>query len=88
MHFQFFIYAFLWRLHLHWFARRKPDKTVIGTVEVIIELLEYIPSHIWWSIPMKLGKSEEDWDCMYSSYRSTQKKMENDRELRIKNYKL
>ena len=23
---------------------------------------------------MKLGKSEEDWDCMYSSYRSTKKK--------------
>lgn len=82
MHFQFFIYAFLWRLHLHWFAKRKPDKTAIGTVEVIIELLEYISSHTWRSIPMKLGKSEEDWDCIF------QKKKENDRELKIKNYKL
>lgn len=32
---------------------------------------------------MKLGKSEEDWDCIFQK-----KKKENDRELKIKNYKL
>ena len=36
---------------------------------------------------MKLGNSEEDWHCILLIDPPKKKKKENDRELRIKNYK-